>query len=354
MANTAKSRLDERAAAAARQRARGRAEQAAIVIALRRILGPNEQLMAFGRGRISGGWKGKLAVGPESFFAPVVNIALTDRSFILQHIQGETAEPSSIIPHNIPLDEIVDLVYSDVETFSEQVACRLSLRLNNEQTVRVRLSGEHNIAGARALAEVYRALTTARRAATASPTTCVCSNCKRVLEHEHRFCPHCGAPLSTAQPAATGPAPAPVPDAEPESPAPGAQAGVPDPEMGAPEESVDELAAELPPADVEPAETAEFSTHQEEPGGESHQNWLTVECASDAAPVETEHESVPVEVERAPDSADDSDLSSAALADAIAALEALAAAVTPQSAPVSGAAGADVNSGKEQTDGTAS
>src|SRR5579862_9674181 len=79
-----------------------RAEQASIVQGLQTALEGEEQLLAFARGRIAGGWRGKLAVGPEAFFAPFVNLALTERRFLLQHIQPLSGKPSEILPHAFP------------------------------------------------------------------------------------------------------------------------------------------------------------------------------------------------------------------------------------------------------------
>ena len=76
-----------------------RAEQATIVSGLKTVLESDEQLLGFARGRIAGGWRGKLNVGPEAFFAPFVNVGLTERRFVLQHIHPENGRPSEIMPH---------------------------------------------------------------------------------------------------------------------------------------------------------------------------------------------------------------------------------------------------------------
>src|SRR5215472_11003983 len=108
-----------------------REEQASIVQGLQTVLEGEEQLLAFARGRIAGGWRGKLTVGPEAFFAPFVNIALTERRFLLQHIHPENGRPSEILPHFFPIAEIQELTFTDIETFGGEPACRLILRLND-------------------------------------------------------------------------------------------------------------------------------------------------------------------------------------------------------------------------------
>ncbi len=252
MLNSTENRPDRDAERKARLKARRRAEQAAIVEGLRTALDEDEQLLAFARGRLAGGWRGKLLVGPEAFFAPYVNIGLTERRLVLQHIHPENGRPSEILPHFFPLAEIAALVFTDIETFGAEPACRLILRLNGEQHFRLRLDGATNFENARAMAEVFQSLTSARRSAT-RPTQSVCATCGHVLDQPFKFCPYCGQPRADAQPepisesvAETAP-PSPV-EIAPEPPAPPAptvEAAAPAPEAP--------IAPEMPSAPVAPA-----------------------------------------------------------------------------------------------------
>lgn len=182
---------NEKAEREAAAKAARRAEEAAIVNGLRTVIQPNEQLLGFARGVISGGIKGKLNIGPEAFFAPFINIGLTERRVVLQHLHGETGRPSEILPHFFPLADLQSIHFSDIETYGGEPACRLVLRLNNEQHFRIRLKGESNFANARALALVFQSLTSVRRTAP-SPTQRICAACRHILDHPSKFCPYCG------------------------------------------------------------------------------------------------------------------------------------------------------------------
>ena len=182
-----------------------RAKQAAIVAGLQTALESDEQLLGFGRGKISGGWRGKFAIGLEAFFAPDVNVGLTERRFLLQHIHATSGTPSDIEPHGFPLEQIAAITFSEIETFGGEPAGRLVLRLQDEQHFRVRLSGALNCEDAAAIAEVFRSLTGARRKSGLSPTQSVCPNCKHILDQPAKFCPYCGR--ATGEDAAAKPAP---------------------------------------------------------------------------------------------------------------------------------------------------
>jgi hypothetical protein len=199
MVNSAERKANEKAERAARERAAERAEQAQIVEGLYQTLEPGESLLAFARGRIAGGWRGKLNVGLEAFFAPFVNIGLTERRFILQHIHPESGRPSEILPHVFPLSEIVGVSFSDIETFGSDPAGRLTLRLPSDQHVRLRLLGRANFESAQALAEVFRSLTETQAKAPASPTQTLCSNCAQALDRPSKFCPYCGTRLAAPE-----------------------------------------------------------------------------------------------------------------------------------------------------------
>lgn len=204
----AKERSEQEAAAKARRRA----EQASIIEGLRTILEGDEQLLAFARGRIAGGWKGKLSVGPEAFFAPFINIALTERRFILQHIHPESGKPSEITPHFFSLASIAALTFSDLETFGAEPEGRLTLRLYNEQQFRMRVKSQDNFDNARTMVEVFQSLT--KVSPSGAPTQRTCSHCKHVLDQPAKFCPYCGQ-RQAEETAATA---AEAPFAEPPSP----------------------------------------------------------------------------------------------------------------------------------------
>jgi hypothetical protein len=201
MLNSTERRAQEKAERDAEEKARRRAEQAQIVEGLRTVLDGDEQLLAFARGRIAGGWRGKLNVGPEAFFAPFVNIGLTERRFILQHIHPEDGRPSEILPHFFPLSEIEGLTFSDIETFGAEQACRLILRLNSDQHFRLRLRGQAAFESAEDIVKVFNSLTSVRPA-TMTPTQSVCATCGHIIDQPSKFCPYCGARRTDAQ--ATG------------------------------------------------------------------------------------------------------------------------------------------------------
>src|ERR1700734_1391244 len=159
MNRTTQTRPGSRAEREAAHHSARRAEQAGIVAGLQTILEQDEQLLGFARGRIAGGFRGKLNGGPEDFFAPFVNIGLTERRFVLQPIRPENGKPSAILPHSYPITDITSLTFSDIETFGAEPACRLTLRPNNELFCRLRLRGALNSENAKALAEVFTSLT---------------------------------------------------------------------------------------------------------------------------------------------------------------------------------------------------
>ena len=182
----------ERAEKTEAQKKLHRAQQAAIVAGLQTTLEPNEQLLAFARGAITGGWRGKFAIGLEAFFAPDVNVGLTERRFIMQHIHATTGAASDILPHKFPLEEIAAITFGDIETFGGEPAGRLVMRLQDEQHFRVKLAGALNCADAASMAEVFRSLTNARRKSGLTPTQSVCPHCAHVLDRPTKFCPYCG------------------------------------------------------------------------------------------------------------------------------------------------------------------
>ena len=192
----------ERAEKTEAQTKQHRAKQAAIVAGLQITLDPDEQLLAFARGKITGGWRGKFAIGLEAFFAPDVNVGLTERRFILQHIHATNGTPSDILPHKFPLEEIAALSFGDIETFGGEPAGRLVMRLQDEQHFRVKLAGALNCEDAAAMAEVFRSLTNARRKSGLTPTQSACPHCGHILDRPTKFCPYCGKTTAPDAPAA--------------------------------------------------------------------------------------------------------------------------------------------------------
>lgn len=182
----------------AQTRARGRAEQAQIVSGLHAALEGDEQLLGFARGRIAGGWRGKLSVGPEAFFAPFVNVALTDRRLLVQHVHPENGRPSEILAHSFLLQQIASLNFANVETFGTEAAGRLVIHLKNEQHIRIRIRGELNVISTRSLVEVFTSLTGSTRSAAVHPTVSLCPHCGNALYQPSRFCPYCGKLRSEA------------------------------------------------------------------------------------------------------------------------------------------------------------
>ncbi len=242
-----------------------RAKQAAIVAGLQAALEADEQLLAFARGKISGGWRGKFAIGLEAFFAPDVNVGLTERHFILQHIHAITGTPSDILPHKFPLAEIAAITFGDIETFGNEPAGRLVMRLQDDQHFRVKLVGALNCEDAASLAEVFRSLTQARRKSGLSPTQSVCPHCGHVLDRPTKFCPYCGKTTQPDAPAAdfhaetVPPETAPTAAASnaPDAPVPAAQttAETPAPDFAEAELAATPFSAFVAPDLSEPHET---------------------------------------------------------------------------------------------------
>ncbi len=182
----------------AQHKALRRAEQANILAGIRPILEAEEQLLAFGRARIAGGWRGKLNVGPEAFFAPFANVALTERRFVVQHVHHTTGRPSEMLPHSYALGTISRATFTDIETFGGEPACRLILHLQNGLYVRLRLRGQLNFASAKNMVELFDSLTLAQRATTVSPLQTTCANCHQILDQDYKFCPFCGTGQASA------------------------------------------------------------------------------------------------------------------------------------------------------------
>ena len=197
----------------AEEKAKRRAEEATIVAGLKQAIDADEQLLGFTRGRVAGGIRGKMSLGPEAFFAPFVNIGLTERRIVVQHINSETGRPGEILPHFYALGDIAALTFSDIETFGADAAARLTLRLRNDQHTRLRLRGLGNFENAKAIVEVFQSLMSAQRSVT-TPTQRVCGTCRHILDQPFKFCPYCGqlqdlnaAPTTPASTVAAEPEP---------------------------------------------------------------------------------------------------------------------------------------------------
>lgn len=202
MLNSADRIANEKAERDAGAKAARRAEEASIVSGLRAILQPDEQLLGFARGCIAGGIKGRLNIGPEAFFAPFVNIGLTERRVVLQHLHGETGKPSEILPHFFAISDLQTIHFSDIETYGGTPASRLVLQLANGQSFRLRLTGENNFASSKALAEVFKSLTSVRKSSS-GPTQRVCISCRHIMDRPSKFCPYCGVTQGDVEPAAS-------------------------------------------------------------------------------------------------------------------------------------------------------
>lgn len=221
MINTSEEKSRTRTAKEAEARTKRRAEQAVIVSGLQGLLEADEQLLGFSRGLIAGGLRGKLTVGFEALFAPDVNIGLTERRVVLQHVQPESGKPNEILPHSFPLSELHSVAFSDIETFGADPAGRLNLRMFNEQHFRLRFRGVENVQNAQTMADVFASLTSTRPKARTSPTQSVCPHCDQVLDRVSRFCPYCGQAIESAA----------APTDSPETV--NTLAGVPSPDMSA-------------------------------------------------------------------------------------------------------------------------
>lgn len=201
MVTSTQAKTKSKAEQEAQHKAVRRAEQANILAGVRPILDKDEQLLSFARARIAGGWRSKLNVGPEAFFAPYVNVALTERRFLVQHIQPASGKPSQMLPHAYTFDKVARVTFTEIETYGADPACRLILHLENNLFVRLRLRGLLNVESAKSMAKLFDSLTTAKRAVSTPPTQSACPRCERLMDQPHRFCPYCGTqqpPRTTA------------------------------------------------------------------------------------------------------------------------------------------------------------
>ncbi len=173
-----------------------RAEQAQIVTGLQSMLEGSEQLLGFTRGVIAGGLKGKLSVGVEALFAPAVNVGLTDRRVLLQHIHAETGRPSEILPHAFTVGEVASIQFTDIETFGKAPAARLLIRMLNDQNFRIRLSGATAVLSAQTITEVFSSIIAQNPAYRKSANQDQCSQCKHILDTLSKFCPYCGSKIA--------------------------------------------------------------------------------------------------------------------------------------------------------------
>ena len=205
MAPSTQAKTKSNAEQEAQHKAVRRAEQANILAGVRPILDKDEQLLSFARARIAGGWRSKLNVGPEAFFAPYVNVALTERRFLVQHIQPASGKPSQMLPHSYTFDKVARVTFTAIETYGSDPACRVILHLENNLFVRLRLRGLLNVESAKSMAKLFDSLTSAKRSVSPLPTQSACPQCERLMDQPHRFCPYCGTlqPLRTAASADT-------------------------------------------------------------------------------------------------------------------------------------------------------
>ena len=169
--------------------------QAQIVTSVQSLLEGDEQILAFTRGTIAGGLKGKLSVGIEAIFAPVVNVGLTDRRVILQHIHPNAGTPSQILPHIYSYGEVAAILFTDIETFGKAPAARLVIHLHNDQYFRVRVTGIGPVKGAKTLTEVFASIISKNPVFTQSAPMRRCLECEHPLDSLSKFCPYCGAKL---------------------------------------------------------------------------------------------------------------------------------------------------------------
>ncbi len=177
-----------------------REQQAEIYQQLQTLLEPGENLLGFTRGRIAGGFQGKLFIGIESFFVPYVNVGLTDKRLILQHLTRELDKPSRNQPHSFPLPEVINIAFTEADAFHEiDELGRLSVQLLDEQSCRLRLDGAGACDDAKELVEVFNSLST-RHHTPQSPTQQLCKECQKVIDQPVKFCPYCGIKLAVEQP----------------------------------------------------------------------------------------------------------------------------------------------------------
>jgi hypothetical protein len=168
-----------------------KAEIASIVRGITSLLKPDEQLLACARASIAGGIMGKLSIGPEAMVHPLVNIALTDRRLILQHVNAESKSQVRTAPHSFLLTEMRAMEFSDLAIHGHKDSARLVVTLSEEQHIRLRISGPDNFKAVSALARVYEALTGASRHS--GTANLKCEACQHSLDNMCRFCPFCGA-----------------------------------------------------------------------------------------------------------------------------------------------------------------
>ncbi len=174
-----------------------RAATAVIFVGLQSALKPEEQLLGFTRGRIAGGIQDKLNLGPEALFSSWVNIGLTEKALILQHLRPDDGRPTSTQPHRFGLDEIQRIEIIRLESFSNEPLYRLTIFFRNSASFRLRIRGVLDGDGAKALQEVFSALIMSRSdSKPPSPVWQPCPVCGQALDQPYHFCPYCGKPSS--------------------------------------------------------------------------------------------------------------------------------------------------------------
>lgn len=170
----------------------GRSEQASIVDGLTSLLEEGEQLLGFTRAWIGGGVRGKLLLGPEAFLSPILNVGLTDRGLLLQHVRSSDGKPANIPPHRYPMENILHIQFLFSETFGGSIpAGRLTIQLSQSTPLRLRIWGKHNVKDAQAMAEVFRAFLASHRIEEPSLWH-TCASCGEKTDQLYRFCPYCG------------------------------------------------------------------------------------------------------------------------------------------------------------------
>jgi len=155
----------------------------------------DEPVLAATRGRIAGTLRAKAAFSPQRLLTPYVNLGLTGKRLIVQHVNPLTGL-SVGKPIYVNLATIRSITVTDSDPIEPDRSSRLVISFTDGgETVRVRASGRM-AKSAVALCEVWQAVTNKGPAKAAPAITC--AECDRELSKESKFCPFCGKPRGGA------------------------------------------------------------------------------------------------------------------------------------------------------------
>ncbi|MCC6729263.1 MAG: hypothetical protein IT208_07975 [Chthonomonadales bacterium] len=166
-----------------------RRPEAAAFEDLNALLEKEEALLAATRGRVTGSWRGRVPLDPQTLSAPFANLGLTSRRVVMQYVHPRTGAVSRRKAGAFELTDIHDIRATDVTDGLPARCVRLEVVLGSGESMRVRAAGRL-AEEAESLADVWRAL--ARQGGRHAQMGQRCAACGRELDRPYRFCPFCG------------------------------------------------------------------------------------------------------------------------------------------------------------------